>query len=206
MNAGDDQERSGGLSIAMNETELPDQHTVLRAFWEELDVPHGWRTEIVKGSVVVTPPPANRHAIVAALLHEQSVLAERQGWGVHQTQAIEFAPTGDIYVPDLLIYPREEMPEDGYTAPAEHALFVVEITALSNPDYYRKRKLWGYAHGQVPLYLLIDAHASDGPHVTLYSLLENGVYQSMTRVPYGEVITLPEPFELKIDTGQFPRP
>jgi Uma2 family endonuclease len=192
------------MSVAVYETGLLDPHAQLKAVWEELDAPQGCRAEILEGTVVVAPPPANIHNSVADLLHEQLVLAKRPNWGIHQTQAVELASTGDVYIPDLLVYPREDLPETGVTAPAEHALLVVEITSPSNADHDRKRKLWGYAHGPVPLYLLVDRHAADGPHVTLYSRPENGAYQNMTRVPFGDTITLPEPFELKIDTGTFP--
>lgn len=196
------------MSVAVHdehETELLDLHAQLRTAWEELDVREGWRAEIVKGTIVVTPSPANIHNSVAAILTEQLVHAKPAECLVHQTQAIELASTGDLYIPDLLVYPREKTPEDGNTVPAEHALLVVGITSPSNADQDRKRKLWGYAHGPVPLYLLVDPHASDGPHVTLYSTPDAGVYQNSTRVRYGEVITLPEPFDLKIDTGRFSR-
>lgn len=196
------------MSVAVDhahETVLLDQHAQLRTFWEELDIPHGWRAEILEGTVVVTPPPANMHNTVAAKLTRVLAHVIPEDWDIHQTQEIELASTGDIYIPDLLIYPQEKTPADGYTVPAEHALLVVEITSPSNADHDRKRKLWGYAHGPVPLYLLVDQLDADGPHVTLYSMPENGVYQSMTRVPFGEAITLPDPFELKIDTGLFPR-
>ena len=196
------------MSVAVHdehETELLDPHAQLQTVWEELDLPEGWRAEILEGTIVVTPSPANIHNSVAAILNELLVLAKPVDCAVHQTQAIELASTGDLYIPDLLVYPREKMPADGYTAPAEYALLVVEITSPSNANHDRMRKLWGYAHGLVPLYLLIDRLDPDGPHVTLYSAPEAGVYQNSTRVRYGEVITLPEPFELKIDTGQFPR-
>jgi Uma2 family endonuclease len=126
-------------------------------------------------------------------------------WEIFQTQAVEIGSTGDIYIPDLVVYRPQNLPSEGITASPEQALLVVEITSPSNADHDRTRKLWGYAHAPVPLYLLIDPHAKDGPHVTLYSTPESGAYQDMKRVPYGGAITLPEPFDLKIDTGQFPR-
>lgn len=193
------------MSVVAYETELLDPRAQLQTFWEELDIPHGWHAEILEGTVVVTPPPANAHNTVADLLHEQFVLAKHEDWGVHQTQAIELTSTGDVYIPDLMIYPRSKIPNSGLHVPAEHALLVVEITSPSNADHDRKRKLWGYAHGPVPLYLFVDRHAKDGPHVTLYSKPEQGAYQHMVRAPFGDTITLPEPFDLKIDTARFPR-
>lgn len=196
------------MSVAVHdehETELLNPHAQVRALWEELDTPPGCRAEILEGTVVVAPPPANMHNSVAAKLNRVLARAMPEDWDIHQTQAVEFASTGDIYIPDLMVYRAESLPAEGNVAPPEHALLVVEITSPSNADHDRKRKLWGYAHGPVPLYLLVDPHAKDGPHVTLYSRPDAGVYQNVTRVPYGEVITLPEPFDLKIDTGQFPR-
>jgi Uma2 family endonuclease len=133
------------------------------------------------------------------------VLAKPGESAVHQTQAIEFTPTGDVYIPDLLVYPREQNPVDGATVLADRALLVVEITSTPTADRDRTRKMSGYASGAVPLYLLIDPLDQHGPPVTLYSKPEDGVYQNMTWMACGEVITLPEPFDLKIDTGQFPR-
>jgi Uma2 family endonuclease len=182
--------------------DLPAQ---LRTFWEDLDLPHGWRAEIIEESVFLTPPAANIHNSVAALLHEQLVLAKQDECAVHQMQAIEFTPTGDVYIPDLLVYPREKTPPDGNTVPADHALLVVEITSKPTASRDRERKMSGYADGAIPLYLLVDPLDPHGPHVTLYSKPEGGAYQSMMWMAYGEVITLPEPFDLKIDTGEFPR-
>jgi Uma2 family endonuclease len=194
------------MSVAAYETELLDHpHAQLQAIWEELDAPLGCRAEILEGTIVVAPPPANIHNTVAAALNRLLVRSIPDHWDVHQTQALQIGSTGDIYIPDLLVFPREDIPDSGTTAPAEHALLVVEITSPSNADHDRKQKLWGYAHGPVPLYLLVDRHAKDGPHVTLYSRPESGEYQNTGRVPYGETITLPEPFDLKIDTGLFLR-
>jgi len=192
-------------AYATEPTELLNPHAQVRALWEELDIPHGWRAEILEGNIFAAPPPANIDNTVASLLHRTLVRSVPDEWHIHQTQAIELGATGDIYIPDLVVYPHEKMPADGTTAPAEHALLVVEITSPSNADHDRKRKLWGYAHAPVPHYLFVDRHAKGGPHVTLYSKPEVGVYQSMVRVRYGETITLPEPFDLKIDTGTFPR-
>lgn len=196
------------MSVAVHdehETELLDPHAQVRALWEELDAPPGCRAEILEGTVVVAPPPANIHNKAASRLTRVLARTIPDDWEIFQTQAIEIGSTGDIYIPDLAVYRPQDVPAEGITAPPDRALLVVEITSPSNADHDRKRKLWGYAHGPVPIYLLVDPHAADGPHVTLYCRPEAGEYQEKTRVPYGESLTLPEPFDLKIDTGQFPR-
>ncbi|HEV2347421.1 MAG TPA: Uma2 family endonuclease [Actinocrinis sp.] len=196
------------MSVAVDhvhETELLDPHAQLKTFWEELDIPHGWRAEILEGTVVVTPPPAFMHNRAASRLIRILAGAIPDEWDIYPELGIRLASTGDLYIPDLTICPPEVQPTEGKVVLAEHTLLVVEITSPANADHDRKRKLWGYAHGLVPLYLLIDPHASDGPHVALFSKPDKGIYLSMTRVPYGDPITLPAPFDLKIDTDQFPR-
>jgi Uma2 family endonuclease len=208
MDAGRDQERSGDMSVAVHdehETELLDPHAQLQTVWEDLDVPEGWRAEILKGTIVVTPPPAFMHNRAASRLIRIFARTIPEEWEIYPEMGVLLASTGDLYIPDLTICPPGIEPVEDKVILAEHALLVVEITSPSNADNDRKRKLWGYAHGPVPLYLLVDPHAKDGPHVTLYFTPEAGRYQNSTRVRYGEVMTLPEPFDLKIDTGQFPR-
>ena len=196
------------MSVAVHdehETELLDLRAQLRTAWEELDVREGWRAEIVKGTIVVTPPPVIIHNRAASRLIRILARAIPDEWEIYPEVGVQIGSTGDLYIPDLTVCPPGIESAEDKVMLAEHALLVVEITSPSNADQDRKRKLWGYAHGPVPLYLLVDPHASDGPHVTLYSTPDAGVYQNSTRVRYGEVITLPEPFDLKLDTGQFPR-
>jgi Uma2 family endonuclease len=205
MNAGDDRERSSDMSVAMCETELLDTRDPLLGFWEDIEVPPGWRAEIMEGTVVVSPAPAVMHNRVAnalsRLMHRSEI---PETWEIYQTASLQIGTTGDIYVPDLVVYPADRLPGKGGVIQAEHALLVVEITSPSNADHDRERKLWGYAHGPVPLYLLVDPHAQQGPQVTLYSCPGAGTYRSMDRVPYGGSIVLPDPFNLTVDTTKFP--
>jgi hypothetical protein len=55
----------------------------------------------------------------------------------------------------------------------------------------------------VPLYLLIDRFDEDGPAVTLFYDPVDGHYQHVVRIPFGEKVSLPEPFGIDLDTGGF---
>lgn len=195
------------MSVAVYEAELLDTHDQLHAYWEELEVPPGWRAEILAGTVVVSPTPSVTHNRVASaltrLMNRSEMPADRD---IYQTAALQVGSTGDVYVPDLVVVPTDRLPDKGGIIPAEHALLVAEITSPSNAEHDRKRKLWGYAHGPIPLYLLVDPHADGGPQVTLYSRPEGGAYRSTHQVLYGAAITLPAPFDLTIDTSTFPTP
>ena len=41
--------------------------------WQELDVPEGWRAEIVEERIVMTPPPDNAHNLIADRVHKSLV-------------------------------------------------------------------------------------------------------------------------------------
>ncbi|MFC7744083.1 Uma2 family endonuclease [Nocardiopsis composta] len=96
--------------------------------------------------------------------------------------------------------------ERGAEHSAADALLVVEVASPGNADRDRKTKLWGYAHGPVPLYLLIDRWdpVQGEPAATLYSKPVNGRYTNVQRVPFGEAVKLPEPFGFDLDTAEFP--
>jgi Uma2 family endonuclease len=110
-----------------------------------------------------------------------------------------------LFIPDLVIVPDAAFDSlsNNEPVPADRALLVVEITSFSNAATDRKTKRWSYAHAGVPLYLLIDRFDEDGPAVTLFSDPVDGHYQHLVRIPFGEKISLPEPFGIDLDTGGF---
>ncbi|MEU1701653.1 hypothetical protein ACPCC5_10000 [Streptomyces pseudogriseolus] len=81
----------------------------------------------------------------------------------------------------------------------------VEITSKATASRDRTAKPAACAMGSVPLYLLIDGRAPGGPAFTLHGAPENGVYRVLESGRFGEPIKLPAPFDLVIDTGEFPQ-
>ncbi|MFG2750693.1 Uma2 family endonuclease [Streptomyces xanthophaeus] len=177
--------------------------------WRELDVPEGWRAEIDGGRITLVPPPHRHHNGIAARVQRALYGVVPPEWEVYQTLGIHIAPLDKLYVPDLVLAPRDVV--EGVAADvsdpvdAAEALLVVEITSQSNAEDDRKKKLWAYAHAPVPVYLLIDRFDEHGPTATLFSEPENGAYRHTERVAFGGVLKLPEPFPLVLDTEQFPR-
>lgn len=176
--------------------------------WKELDVPDGWRAEIVDDNgVLLVAPPSDPHNIIADRVNRALLRAVPDDWGLYQTLGIQLPVVERLYVPDLVVMPESVVLDPGQTPdPADEAELVVEIVSKSSMDIDRKKKLWGYAHAPVPLYLLVDAWDETGPSVTLYEQPGNGRYNHATTVDFGEKIRLPEPFDLEIDTSRFPRP
>lgn len=171
--------------------------------WQEIDVPRNWRAEIVDGEIVVTPPPDMPHHRIASLVHETLVLGRLDGYGVHQTIGVAVPLARGGYIPDLCVIPWNQLPDGGQFAPVEALTLAVEITSKRYADRDRKAKKWGYAHGGVPLYLLIDRFDDDGPTASLFSSPVAGTYRNTFTVPFGEPITLPKPFDLDIPTDGF---
>ena len=184
---------------------------VLRA-WEELDLPEGWRAEIIEGAISIMTPPKDEHAHIVALLNKWIVLETlREGGSLAQAMVYQNVDLcvplrSGLYIPDLVVFPGSIMVRSPEHA-AEEAIFVVEVTSKSTARQDRGPKLWGYAHAGIPLYLLVDRWDPDGGggEVTLFSDPEDGHYTSMTKVPFGKEIHLPEPFDLTLDTGDFPQ-
>jgi Uma2 family endonuclease len=184
---------------------------LLRA-WQHLDVPDGWRAEIDEGRIIVVPPPASGHNLIADLVMQRLYSCLPDGYGLYQTLGVHIAPLDKVYVPDLVVFERAELArraadtgEDTLPVDAADALLVVEIVSRGNARDDRTRKLWAYAHAPVPAYLLIDRYDAEGPAVTLFTEPESGAYKRTDRIAFGQSLTLPAPFFTTLHTDGFPR-
>lgn len=174
--------------------------------WEETGAPKGCKVEIIEGIVTVAPPPVNNHNLIAALVQRRLYTAIPEDWDVFQTLNLAVPGRSGLYIPDLAVVPRAAVPRGENSAPADIAELVVEITSRSNAVNDRVAKLKGYAEASVPLYLLIDPHATGSPTLHLYGEPEDGKYRVLSAAKFGEALHLPEPFDLILDTMLFPRP
>lgn len=172
----------------------------LLRLWQQLDVPEGWRAELSPEGVHMTPPPATPHNNTLARLNRQLVDASRSPLEVYPVQGIALHTVSSVVMPDLCVLDIGRVPSDDGPVDAGLLELVVEVTSPGNAKQDRDRKRWAYAHGGVPLYLLVDRFDEDGPAVTLFSEPSEGHYRRALRVPFGEPVTLPEPFSFELDT------
>ncbi|GAB7183956.1 Uma2 family endonuclease [Kitasatospora sp. Ki12] len=108
--------------------------------------------------------------------------------------------TGDRYVPDLAVVPRELAKAKGALLP-DQTVLVVEVTSPSNGDTDRTVKRRWYAQFGAPLYLLVDRQERA---CTLFSQPGTLGYTRLEGPhPFGIPVRLPEPFELDLDTTEF---
>ncbi|MCX4691413.1 Uma2 family endonuclease [Streptomyces sp. NBC_01408] len=182
-----------------------DWDSVVR-LWEEMDWPEGCKVEIIEGIVTVAPPPVNNHNLIAESVQRRLYTVVPDDWGIHQTLNVAVPSRSGLYIPDLVVVPSEAIPTGENFAPAAAAELVVEITSRSNAVNDRVSKLKGYAAAGIPLYLLIDPHATGSPTIHLYGEPSDGKYRLLHAGKFGEAVHLPEPFDLTLDTFGYPRP
>ncbi|MFD9717287.1 Uma2 family endonuclease [Streptomyces sp. NPDC059076] len=176
--------------------------------WRELEVRDGWRAEIDGGKIDGLPPPHVHHNHIAAKVQRALYPTLPEDLEIYQTLGVHIAPLGKLYIPDLVVAPGELIasasPDRTDPVDAAEALLIVEITSQGNAKDDRTKKLWTYAHAPVPVHLLIDRFDEHGPTSTLFTKPHHGSYQHAERVPFGQQVRLPVPFDLKLDTAAFP--
>ncbi|MET9011547.1 Uma2 family endonuclease [Streptomyces olivaceoviridis] len=173
-------------------------------YWEEMEWPEGSKVEIIAGTITVSPAPAFRHHVIAERIQRRLYSVVPEEWGIFQTLAIAVPSRLGMLIPDLVVAPVRECAEADSHIPAALAELVVEVTSKSNAGHDRVSKPAAYATAGIPLYLLIDRWAPGGPTATLYGEPKGDVYRVLKAVKFGDLIELPEPFGLTIDTGEFP--
>lgn len=168
-------------------------------------LPEEVRAEIVDGEIIVSPLQLNAHQRVVLYLNSVLTRAVREDWWVDSSGGIIVEPDWNEYRPDLQVAPRGAWAREGNTGPVlSEVKLVVEVTSPDKRDLVRDRetKYAAYARAGIPLYLLVDRYVSEGL-TTLYSNPSGSVYLDAHKVPFGEKLTLPKPFEVDIDTALF---
>ncbi|MER7978405.1 Uma2 family endonuclease [Streptomyces sp. NPDC060011] len=190
---------------ALTVSQDPDQSwDDLVRFWEEMEWPEGSKVEIIEGIITVSPAPAARHNVIAARIHRRLYSVIPEDWEVFQTLAIAVPSRLGMLIPDIVVAPVPMCADTDTHIPAAMAELVVEITSKSNARHDRVSKPAAYAAAGIPLYLLVDPWAPEGAAVTLFGDPKGEVYRPLSTVKFGEPIKLPTPFDLVIETSEFP--
>ena len=182
-----------------SESPAEDRDKVLSAFLD-LDVSAGYRAELIEGEILVTPPADGDHADCTGRIVRQIVRRSPAELYASWTKGL-VTPLGH-FIPDLTVAPRGLFRNMVPWARPDGVLMVVEVTS-SRPEKDRDAKRRGYAAAGIPFYLLVDR--SQGT-VTLFAdprKPEEQDYLTVTRVPFGKPLDLPEPFAFALDTAVF---
>ncbi|WP_030021998.1 Uma2 family endonuclease [Streptomyces monomycini] len=130
----------------------PTTHPLV-AFFEELEVPEGYKTELLRGEIVMMAGPDMVHNRIVQDVQDQ---IPRERWERLQTQDVGILEEASEPQPDLVILERGAGPESGRLMPTELITLLVEVVSKTSVDrdYGTKRSI--YAAGKIPAYLIID--------------------------------------------------
>ncbi|MEV8534483.1 Uma2 family endonuclease [Streptomyces sp. NPDC051211] len=170
-------------------------HTV-----EEMDTPDGFKAELIRGKIVVSPWSKLRYFLPMESLKEQLKPHAPDGHATDYAPFLfSFPAAGRAYGPDLFVVDRSIFQGDGRHGDAGALALVAEFTSVSTKDADWCEKLQVY--GQlVPLYLVVDMQDRE---ITCFSDPSPSGYRSHRTVSFGKPLTVPAPFDCEIDTTDF---
>ncbi|KOU62194.1 hypothetical protein ADK57_25365 [Streptomyces sp. MMG1533] len=175
----------------------PSLDEVLWQVWKAIELPEGYRAEIIEGAIEVSPTGRYSHSQIVFLLKEQLGDFLRGG---------DFAARNDTniihearaWVPDMLVVARDTeryVTDDGIglTAAAVRVVFEVVSPGTRSQDRDRVKKRREYARAGIPVYVTIDDYDGQGA-VTLFTgpRPDEADWEDIHRVPYGTDVTIPE--------------
>jgi len=175
----------------------PDLDEVLWQAWKAMELPEGYRAEIIEGAIEVSPTGRLSHAHVTNRLRRAlDRLPEGGEYACHQDTNVIHRRR--VWIPDALIAPEDLEPhadEDGLGIKASAVQVIVEVVSPGKRhqgrDRVRKRR--EYARAGIPVYLLIDDYDGQGA-VTVFTRprADKAAWEDIHRVPYGTDVTIPE--------------
>ncbi len=165
--------------------------------WKALDLPEGYRAEIIEGAIEVSPTGRRRHAVLIsrtrraldAHLAGGEYVAHQDANVIHHLRS---------WIPDIFLAPEDldEIPdEEDLGVDASGVPMVVEVVSPGrrNIERDRVRKRREYARAGIPAYVIIDDFDEDGAVLILTEPdPEKARYRNELRVPYGADAVIPD--------------
>ncbi|WP_306188779.1 Uma2 family endonuclease [Streptomyces sp. MK5] len=171
---------------------------------DEAVAPTGFRAEIVRGTIVLSPwSKGYYHRVMRRVCEQlQPHLPEEHcmslGPFLYVFSGDECAYGPDIHAAHEQVFETERHHLDG-----EALSFVAELTSTSTrkDDLIGKVEVCGTAG--VPVYLVLDMQKQEA---TVYGAPSAAGYEYRVSKPFGEKLPVPEPFGCTLDTSGFRPP
>ncbi|MFJ5547841.1 Uma2 family endonuclease [Streptomyces sp. NPDC093225] len=170
---------------------------VLWQAWRAMELPEGYRAEIIEGFIEVSPTGRYSHGRIVNRLR-RAVDAFLGGGEYAAFQDMNVIHGRKAWIPDLFVAledEEEDATEDGIGIKASAVRLVVEVVSPGHDgttrDRARKRR--EYARAGIPVYVLIDDYDGHGT-VSVLTAPSPGeaVYAGEVRVQYGREVVIPE--------------
>lgn len=168
--------------------------------FENLEVPEGFKAELLRGDIVMMAGPDRVHNRIVQEVQDQ---IPRELWDRLQTQDIAIPGEASEPQPDLVVLPRGAEEGPGRLIPAPAVTLVLEVVSKSSVDrdYGDKRSI--YAAGRVPTYLIIDPMAA---HCVLLTepigTGDDADYEVERTIKFGAPVPL-DMLGVELDTTEF---
>ncbi|MER7657069.1 Uma2 family endonuclease [Streptomyces albidoflavus] len=170
-------------------------------FFEGLEVPEGYKAELLRGDIVMMAGPDLVHNRIVTAIQDQ---IPYRRWERLQTQDIGLLKENSEPQPDLVVLERDKGPDHGRLLPAELVTLLVEVVSRSSVDrdYGDKRSI--YAAGGVPGYLIVDPMAAQCVLLTEpYGEGEQADYGVEQAFSFGLGVPVPL-LGVELETAEFP--
>ncbi|QEU92967.1 Uma2 family endonuclease [Streptomyces kanamyceticus] len=170
---------------------------VLWQAWKAMELPEGYRAEIIEGAIEVSPTGRYAHAETINLLRDELALFLRGGDFVVRNDG-NVIHEGRVWIPDLYVAPKDReryLTDDGLGVTAAAVRLVVEVVSPGkrNQERDRVKKRREYARANIPVYVIIDDHDAEGTVTILTEPQpEKADWVGVHRVPYGTEVMIPE--------------
>ncbi len=155
--------------------------------------------EFIRGKIEVKPVPDGDHGEIFMWLLKRC-MQQRPETALYPEQGLKV----DAYRrgrarPDGALAPENHFAGQGEWSTPEGVLMVLEITSRDRDTDRRDRrdKVDAYAAAEIPVYLLVDRDACE---VVAYSDPRSGTYRRRLSHPYGDVVELPDPVGITLET------
>jgi Uma2 family endonuclease len=188
------------MTIVMSDQEQQDELVELvQSIHDGLELPEGYRAEIIGGQITVAASPFGRHAFILQEIRDAVHHALPPGYRLYENVTVA-EPDGDRYIPDLALMPDAMIRAKGlWLFPAGACLFAVEATSPKQEDRdYAKAD--GYARARMPVYLIVDQRKR---MCVVHSDPDHGTYRDVIHVPFGDAVLLPLADPIRIETSTF---
>ncbi|MEU6818863.1 Uma2 family endonuclease [Streptomyces sp. NPDC046860] len=171
---------------------------------DDLVVPVGYKAEIIKGNIVLSPWSKGYYHRVMELLCRRLTPALPDGHTIGSAPFLYVFPRDDrAYGPDVHAAPRQVYETVGNRLDGEALSFVAELTSSSTRDDDLTDKVEVYGRAGVPVYLILDMQEERA--TVLWTPSSKG-YESSCTQPFGEKLHIPAPFDCLLDTDGFQAP
>ncbi|MFI8090897.1 Uma2 family endonuclease [Streptomyces sp. NPDC086080] len=171
---------------------------------DELQLHDGYKAEIIRGNIVVSPWSK------AFYLDVMELVCEQLRPHLPEEHRISYGPflylfpgLGRAYGPDIHVAHRSASRNTSNHLDGEALSFVAELTSSSTRNDDLTDKVETYGKAGVPVYLLLDMQEEQA---TVFWMPSADGYEARCSAPFGEKLPIPAPFDCSLDTIEFKAP